>query len=168
MTSLESAFDNVDQFARRIIKEGNIPGLAVALTDREKLLQTFTYGFADLGRQPPVTPDTVFEIGSLGKPFTSIALLQLYDEGRLDLHAPVSRYLPWFQVQSEHPPITVHHLMNHTGGIIRGTDLAPHGLYESWNLRQTRTSCPPGEYFWYSNIGYKTLGFLVEIGRAHV
>jgi len=168
MTSLQRAFEHIDRFAEVWMKNLGIPGLAIAVTDHEKLLKAATYGVADLASRAPVTPDTLFEIGSLGKPFTSIALLQLRDEGKLNLNEPVRQYLPWFQVKSEYPPITVHHLMTHTAGIVRGTDLAPHGLYESWALRQAHTSAPPGEYFWYSNIGYKTLGFLLErlTGRA--
>ncbi|MFC1939284.1 serine hydrolase domain-containing protein [Chloroflexota bacterium] len=162
MASLQKVFEHIDQFAELWMKEFNIPGLAIVVTDREELLRVSTYGFTDLANQVPIVPDTMFEIGSLGKPFTSIALLQLRDEGKLDLHEPVTQYLPWFRVQSEYPPITVHHLMNHTAGIVRGTDLAPHGLYESWALRETKTTAPPGEYFSYSNIGYKTLGFLLE------
>ena len=162
MTSLHQAFEHVDRFAQLWRTSLNIPGLALVVTDREKTLASFTYGYADIATQSAVTPDTRFEIGSLGKPFTSIALLQLHDEGKLDLHAPVRQYLPWFQVQSEYAPITVHHLLTHTSGIVRGTDLAPHGLYESWALREHRTSAPPGEHFWYSNVGYKTLGFLLE------
>ena len=162
MTNLQKAFEQIDHFAQLWRINLNIPGLAIAVTNREKLLTLFTYGCADLATQTAVAPDTRFEIGSLGKPFTSIALLQLIDEGKLDPHAPVREYLPWFRVQSEYAPITVHHLLTHTAGIVRGTDLAPHGLYESWALRETHTSAPPGEHFWYSNIGYKTLGFLLE------
>ena len=72
------------------------------------------------------------------------------------------RYLPWFKVNSDFPEITVHHLLNHTSGLPRGTDIGPHGLYESWALRDFRPVSAPGEYFCYSNIGYKTLGFLLE------
>lgn len=162
LTCLQKAFDAINHFAKRSLKEANLPGLAIALTDRHNLLRVLTYGLADVAAQVPVVPDTLFEIGSLGKAFTSMALLQLRDEGKVDLHAPVTRYLPWFHVQSAYPPITVHHLLNHTAGIVCGTDLAPHGLYESWALRQTRTNAPPGDFFWYSNVGYKTLGFLLE------
>lgn len=162
MAGPDQAFEYINQFAEQWMKSANIPGLAVAATNREKTLHTWTFGVADLAAPAPVSPDTLFEIGSLAKPFTSIPLLQLREEGKLDLNKPVADYLPWFRVQSEHPPITLHHLMNHTAGIVRGTDLAPHGLYEAWALRRTRTSAPPGEHFWYSNIGYKTLGFLLE------
>jgi len=139
-----------------------MPGMAIAVTDREKLLRVATYGFADVSAQTPIAPDSLFEIASIGKSFTAIALLQLRDEGKLDLNAPVTQYLPWFQVQSKYAPITVHHLMGHTAGIIRGTELAPHGLYDSWALRKTKTSTAPGQNWHYSSIGYKTLGFLLE------
>jgi CubicO group peptidase (beta-lactamase class C family) len=162
LTSLQRAFDAIDHFAERGLNEANIPGLAIALTDRQKLLWVSTYGFANVATQVPIVPGTLFEIGSLGKAFTSMALLQLREEGKVDLHAPVTQYLPWFHVQSAYPPITVHHLLNHTAGLVCGSDLAPHGLYESWALRETKTNAPPGDYFWYSNVGYKTLGFLLE------
>ena len=142
--------------------EVNMPGLALAITDREKLLRLATFGYADLAAARPVRADTMFEVGSIGKSFTNVALLQLRDEGRLDLHVPVSTYLPWFEVQTHFAPITTHHLMNHTAGLPSGTDIGPHGLYEAWALRNLRTGSPPGEYFRYSNVGYKTLGFLLE------
>lgn len=144
------------------MKEDNIPGLAIAVTDQEKLLRVSTYGFADIAAQAPVTPDSLFEIASIGKSFTAIALLQLRDEGKVDLHAPVTRYLPWFQVQSEYPPITLHHLLGQTAGIIRGTEMATHGLYDAWALRETKTSVSPGQYWHYSSLGYKILGFILE------
>jgi D-alanyl-D-alanine carboxypeptidase len=162
LISLQTAFEHIDQFLKLKMKETQIPGMAIAVTDREKLLRVSTYGFADIAAQAPITPDSLFETASIGKSFTAIALLQLCDEGKLDLQAPVTQYLPWFKVQSKYPPITVHHLMGHTAGIIRGTELAPHGLYDSWALRETKTRTPPGQYWHYSSIGYKTLGFLLE------
>ena len=162
MTSLERAFEEIDRYVERRISEVNMPGMALAVTDREKLLRVATFGYADLAAGTPVQPGSMFEIGSIGKSFTNIALMQLHDEGLLDPQAPVSRYLPWFEVQSDYAPITAHHLMTHTSGLAAGTDIGPHGLYESWALRESRTGAPPGEYFRYSNIGYKTLGFLLE------
>ena len=52
--------------------------------------------------------------------------------------------------------------MSHTAGITNGTDLAPYGYYEVWSLRETETGFPPGERFYYSNVGYKALGLLLE------
>ena len=162
MTSILKAIEEIERYVERRMAEVNIPGMALAITDCENTVKIATFGYADIAAKAPIQDGTMFEIGSIGKSFTNIALLQLRDEGRLDLRAPVSRYLPWFEVQSEYEPITTHHLMTHTAGLPSGTDIGPHGLYEAWALRDTRTGAPPGEYFRYSNIGYKLLGFLLE------
>jgi CubicO group peptidase (beta-lactamase class C family) len=121
-----------------------------------------TYGFADLAAGTPVTPDTLFEIGSIGKSFTSLALLREHEAGNLDLQAPVARYLPWFEVRSAFPPITVHDLLSHTAGIIAGTDPTPGVEYQVWALRETEAATAPGTSFHYSNVGYKALGLVLE------
>jgi len=162
LADLQRAFNHIDQYVEQLMQEANIPGLTMAATDREHLLRASAYGVLDLATQIPVVPDTLFEIGSLGKQFTSIALLQLRDEGIVDLQAPVSHYLPWFKIPSDYPPITPHHLLTHTAGLSRGTDLAPHGLYEVWALRKSKVRTPPGTSCIYSNVGYKILGFLLE------
>ena len=128
MTSLERAFEEIDRFVENRITEVNMPGLVLAVTDREKSLRVVPFGYADLSSGRPMQPSSMFEIGSIGKSFTNVALMQLRDEGRLHLHEPVSRYLPWFEVQSDFGPITPHHLMTHTSGLVTGTDIAPHGL----------------------------------------
>jgi CubicO group peptidase (beta-lactamase class C family) len=140
------------------------PGLTLGLTDRDGTLLVRTYGFADLASQQQVTPDTLFEIGSIGKTFTSVAALQLVDEGRLDLHSPVVRYLPWFAVSQPpgQPPITVAHLLSHTSGIVAGIDGTPEAAFQVWSLRDLPTRSAPGKRFHYSNVGYKALGLLLE------
>ena len=131
MTSLDRAYEEIDLFAESRMNEVNMPGLAIAVTDREKLLRLATFGYADLASKDPIVSGTMFEIGSIGKSFTNVALMQVCDEGRLNLHAPVSRYLPWFEVQSDYEAITTHHLMTHTSGLVSGNDIGTHGLYES-------------------------------------
>ena len=162
MTTLEKAFEQIDRFAETRIREANMPGMAIAITNRDKVLRVATFGYADVVSRAPIRENTMFEIGSIGKSFTNIALMKLRDEGRLDLRSPVSQYLPWFEVRSDYGPITTHHLMSHTSGLVTGTDVAPPGYYEPWALRESKTGAPPGEYFRYSNIGYKTLGLLLE------
>jgi CubicO group peptidase (beta-lactamase class C family) len=162
MTNFEEAFKRLDQFIEQKMKATNVPGMAIAVTDRERLLRVSTYGFADVAAQTRVTPEMLFEIGSIGKSFTSIALLQLREEGRLDLHEPVTRYLPWFEIQSEHEPITPHHLMSHTAGITMGPEFPGEARYEVWALRETEATAPPGTYYHYSDAGYKTLGVVLE------
>ena len=162
MTSLERALQEIKSYVETRTQEVNMPGLALAVTDRDRTLEVATFGYADVASRSPIQESTMFEVGSIGKSFTNIALMQLHDEGQLDLHAPVSRYLPWFEVQSDHEPITTHHLMSHTSGLGSGIDIGSHGLYEAWALRDSRTGSAPGSHFRYSNVGYKALGFLLE------
>lgn len=138
------------------------PGIALALTDRMGSLYTVFRGCANLDSGTPVTPDALFEIGSISKSFTAIAILQLCETGRLDLHASAADALPWFEVQSRFAPITLHHLLCHTAGIINGSDLSSDAAYEVWSLRHTQASCPPGARYHYSNVGYKALGLVLE------
>jgi D-alanyl-D-alanine carboxypeptidase len=162
MMNMQAVASQLGEFVAQKMQADGTPGLALALTDRERLLHVATYGYADIAARTPVTPDTLFEIGSIGKSFTSIALLQQREAGRLDLHQPVTRYLPWFQIRSPYAPIALHHLMSHTAGIANGTDLAPCTRYEVVSLQEMETASPPGAHFHYSNVGYKALGYLLE------
>ena len=144
-----------------LVVEG-LPGLALAVTDREALVASETFGRANLDAGAPVTRETYFEHGSIGKTFTAVLLLQLREEGLVDLDEPVIRYLPWFEVRSEHAPITIHHLLTHTSGLIMGADLTSDSRYDVWALRETATAVPPGERHLYSNVAYRALGFVAE------
>ena len=147
------------------------PGVALGFTDRDRTLAVRTYGFADLAARRPVVPDSLFETGSIGKSFTAIAILQLVDEGRCDLDAPVTRYLPWLEIgqRAGYPPITARHLLAHTAGIVTGIDATPEAAFQAWSLRDLTTQSSPGERFHYSNVGYKVLGLVLEavVGRPY-
>ncbi len=162
MPSFDDAYARIaDQITRRMQIDGT-PGLALAITDHERLLHVASFGYADVAAQAPVTPETLFEIGSIGKSFAAIVLLQLQEEGRVDVKAPVTEYIPWFQVKSAYEPITLHHLLSHTAGITSGVDFTPEAIFQIHLLREMETSAPPGTHFHYSNLGYKILGHVVE------
>lgn len=152
----------IKTYAMASIAAEGTPGMVIALTDREGLVWQRAFGFRNLDARTPMTPDTLLETGSIGKSFTAAIALQLAEEGRLDLHAPVTDALPWFEVQSAHPPITAHDLLSHTSGLIGGNDFVPDPRLEVWNLRHTSTGSAPGTYFNYSNVGYKLLGLMLE------
>ena len=160
----DARVETIDDAARVAMERGQIPGLALGLTDRDGTILIRTYGFAELESRRPVTTDTLFEIGSIGKTFTAVATLQLVDEGLLHLHAAVDNYLPWFVVRQPagHAPITIAHLLSHTGGIVAGIDGTPEAAFQVWSLRDLPTFSAPGERFHYSNVGYKALGLLLE------
>jgi CubicO group peptidase (beta-lactamase class C family) len=158
---LTEALFHLDRFVAASMQAQATPGLALAITDRERLLATRNYGLANLEAQLPVTDDTLFEFGSIGKSFTAVCLLQLADAGVIDLQAPVTTYLTWFSVRSQYEPITLHHLLSHTSGLICGTDFAPDQRYEVWALRDTEAA-QPGVRARYSNVGYKVLSLVLE------
>ena len=81
MTSLEKAVEEVGSYAQARMRDAGMPGLALAITNRDELIKVTTLGFADIASRRPVQPDTMFEIGSIGKSFTNVALMQLRDEG---------------------------------------------------------------------------------------
>jgi CubicO group peptidase (beta-lactamase class C family) len=153
------------------------PGLALALFDSEKTVRTSTYGLSNLEAQTLITPDTLFGIGSITKCFTAVAVLQAAERGLLDLQAPVTDYLPWFEVQSRFAPITLHHLLAHSAGIVGCIDRSPDTRAAAWALRETETAWPPGTQFYYSDAGYQVLALVLEavtgqpfqeILRAHI
>jgi CubicO group peptidase (beta-lactamase class C family) len=162
MTSFAAAFNAIAKVARAQIARDQIPGMALAITSRKELVYDDYFGEASLEAEEPVRPDHLFEIGSIGKSFTCILLLQLAEEGLLSFDEPVRNYLPWLELQSTHPPITLHHLMTHSAGIFEGTDFATDRRFEVWALRETPVVNPPGERYHYSNVGYKALGLVLE------
>ncbi len=159
---LQAAWKRLDEFVRRTMREDNIPGVSLALTDRRRLLHVATYGFSDLEARRPLTPDHLLEIGSITKSFTSIALLQLHDEGRFDPRAPVTTYLPWFKVQTTFAPLTSHDLLTHTAALPRDRDDIPSSLYQAVAVADRVVGEAPGRHFRYSNIGYQVLSHLLE------
>jgi CubicO group peptidase (beta-lactamase class C family) len=154
--------DALRAYVEELLAVRGLPGVSLAITDREGLASTETFGHANLDAGTPVSRETYFEIGSIGKTFTAVVLLQLREEGLVDLNEPVARYLPWFEVRSEYEPITLHHLLTHTGGVITGDALSGDSRFDVWALRETETGFPPGARFHYSNVGYRALGYVIE------
>jgi len=162
MVSTKSASQRLSELIERHLPTLNAPGIAIGITHRERLLHADVFGLANQEAGQAVTPETLFQIGSISKSFTSILLLQLQEQGLLDINDPVTNYLPWFKVHSGYAPITLRHLMSHTAGIIMGSDNTPVAFTEAWNLRHTKVAAAPGDFFHYSNSGYKTLGLALE------
>jgi CubicO group peptidase (beta-lactamase class C family) len=143
----------LDGLAAGVLETGMAPAVAVALTTPEATLTARTYGAA--------SPAAPWPIGSIGKSFTAVIALQLADEGLLDLHAPVTDYLPWLSLRSR-LPVTTHHLLTHSAGVVESSDLAPASTYDVIALAGTEPGFSPGEHRHYSNIGYRAVGVLLE------
>jgi D-alanyl-D-alanine carboxypeptidase len=154
--AVQPLFARLDEFIARHMRETGAPGLTLALANRDGLIRVSSYGYADTKAGLRVVPETMFEIGSISKSFVSLALLQLRDEGKLDLNKPIAEYLPWLKINSKFQAITTHHILSHTGGLPGAPLLLDALLGELW------TAYEPGKRFLYSNTGYNILGFLIE------
>ena len=152
----QAAYQRLDEYIARHMSEVGAPGMTLALANRNGLLRTSQYGFADVKAGVRVSPETLFEIGSISKSFVAMAVLQLAEEGKLDLHKPVTSYLPWLKIESKYAPFTTHHLLSHTSGL-SGVPLLMRVVATT-----LRAGFEPGSRWVYSNIGYVLLGFLLE------
>lgn len=148
----------------RTIQERQIPGAAVAVLKNGVPVLQKGFGVASLETRTPVSVDTLFQIASTTKPFTAMAVLMLVEEGKIDLDAPVRRYLEW--VPEVYGAITVRQLLHHTSGVAR--DLRRENVDEfdvtefRRRLAASTPSFSPGARWEYSNTGYALLSFIVE------
>ncbi|MBP2336059.1 D-alanyl-D-alanine carboxypeptidase [Saccharothrix coeruleofusca] len=145
------------------------PGAALHAGDRAGTW-TLSSGTAVVNRSRPITSDDHFRIGSQTKTFTAAVVLQLVDEGAVELDAPISRYLPGVVTGNyDGDAITVRQLLQHTSGLVRDVRDAAAGSDGTYALAELvrsamdeRAQFPPGTAQGYSNVGYLVLGMLVE------
>ncbi len=146
-----------------------VPGLSASVVCGADTVWQRGFGFADLDRKTPATPDTVYAVGSITKLFTATMLMQLRDAGRLRLDDPVQDYVPEVPVPHRHadsPAITFRHLVTHTSGLAKDS---PVGYWDSLNfppvetmmakLAETEQPYPPGRQWKYSNLAIALLGY---------
>jgi serine beta-lactamase-like protein LACTB, mitochondrial len=105
------------RLARALVAGDNLPGLSVAVAVKGEIGWAEGFGWADVDSRRPITPRTRFRLGALSKPVTAVAAARLHDEGRLDLDAPVQRYVPGYP--SKQWPITTRQLMGDVAGVHR-------------------------------------------------
>jgi CubicO group peptidase (beta-lactamase class C family) len=147
-----------------------IPGISLVLVRGRDVLWTEGFGHADQTQGTEATPYTVYRAGSLAKPFTAIAVMQLAEAGEIDIDQPINAYLPEFSIRSRFDtiakPITVRSTLCHHSGL--PTDLNK-GMWSrepftqvAEKLREEYAAFPPNLVFSYSNVGYTLLGHMVE------
>ena len=146
-------FEPLDAFAARVLERGWSTALAVAVTDANRVLVARSYGAA---------PDALWPVASIGKSFAAVIALQLDDEGRLDLHVPVTEYVPWLTLGRDQAPVTLHHLLTHSAGLVESLDLAPASNHDVIALTGMEAGFQAGEHRHYSNVGYRAAGVVLE------
>jgi CubicO group peptidase (beta-lactamase class C family) len=152
-----NAMRTLDQFIAGYCDAMNAPGLTLGLASADGPIRVSSYGYVDLAARIPVSTAHLFEIGSITKSFVGLTILQMHEEGKVDLQAPILRYLPWLAMETDFGDILVHHLLTHSGGM---PDDAP--LFPSSPQRRPRQAFKPGSEFHYCNWGYDVLGHLIE------
>jgi N-acyl-D-amino-acid deacylase len=164
-SSATAASEDVERFIRAEMERQRIPGVAVGIVHKGTVTAR-GYGFANVEHMVPVTEQTIFQSGSLGKMFTSAAVMLQVEDGKLRLDDAVTKFFP--NAPDSWKSITVRHLLTHTSGI-------PDYTTDAFDYRKdyteddlvkfaygTKLEFPAGSRWNYSNTGYALLGFIVR------
>lgn len=156
----------IDAFVRAEMERQHIPGVAVAIVKAGAVLEARGFGLANVEHQVPVTAETIFQSGSLGKMFTSAAVMLQVEDGKIALSDPIAKFFPGAPASWQ--GITVRHLLTHTSGIPDYTDGAI-DLRKDYTEEQMaqmayglKLGFTPGEKWQYSNTGYLLLGIIIH------
>jgi CubicO group peptidase (beta-lactamase class C family) len=152
------------------MERSDVAGATVLVMKDGKELLKKGYGYTDITKKTPVDPDTsMFRLASISKLFTWVSVMQLSEQGRLDIDADVNNYLDFKIAPAFGKPITLRNLMTHTGGfeevvhdIIFVDTKRAHSLRDFMIQNQPRRMYPPGEIPAYSNYGVGLAGYIVE------
>jgi CubicO group peptidase (beta-lactamase class C family)/D-alanyl-D-alanine dipeptidase len=152
------------------MRDKQIPSIAVALVDNQQVVWAEGFGWQDAAQKTPATAHTIYRVGSVSKLFTDIGVMQMVERGKLNLDAPVERYIPDFQ---PHNPfgtaITLRELMAHRAGLVREPPIgnyfdnsAPALQQTVRSLNQTTLVYAPGTTTKYSNAGVAVAGYILQ------
>ncbi|WP_379146098.1 serine hydrolase domain-containing protein [Paenibacillus sp. sgz500992] len=161
--------DRIDKFVETMREKLDVPGMAVGIVQGDQTVYTKGYGISGPEGQP-VTAQTPFILGSVSKSFTALAIMQLVEQGKIDLDAPVQRYLPDFELADKEASktIMVRHLLNQNSGLstLHGrtafTNTMPTIDALIHNLKDTPLTETVGNKFQYSNYNYDILGGIIQ------
>jgi CubicO group peptidase (beta-lactamase class C family) len=165
-------FAAIDAYVKAQMKDIRLPGLALGIIRGDQIIYLKGYGVADPSGRT-VTPQTPFSLASLAKPVTALAIMQLVEAGKVELDAPVQRYLPYFRLADEQAAatLTVRHLLNQTSGLSRaaGDEKLPSRVSFDWTREQrvrelsdNALTYPVGTTYQYSNVNFVILALIVE------
>jgi len=156
----------IESFLQKAAKTYHIPALSVCVLNNKCITYSFNWGNND---DLPITQDSPFYLGSTSKTFTALAVMRLFEQGKIELDNSVKDYLPDFEIQNKEyeSKITVRHLLNHTSGLsskdMQDTSMGMDNLDDELNVLNTcNPDYAPGIHYTYFNSNYRLLGLLVE------
>ena len=164
-----AVIDKIERAVSAAMSQGHIPGLSTAIVTDRQLRWSNGYGMVDLENFVPAKAATVYRLGSISKPITATAIMQLVEQGKLDLDAPVQKYCSAFPPKRW--PVTSRELLGHLGGVRHYTQKEEEAEYTSHFtsvadglaiFKDDPLLAEPGTEFRYSSFGYNLLGCVVE------
>lgn len=183
----QTQITRIEKFIVKQMRLGKIPGMAVAVVKDDQVVYKRGFGFADIRRNQPVTPQTLFELGSTSKAFTALGILYLAENGLLDIHDPVNKYIPWFKMKqrkrladptlenlnrrvpwfyaTQDIDITIEQLLHHTSGITPGTiadipsSAASNSLEKAVRILMKKAIKPQMDYYPGERYIYATINY---------
>jgi serine beta-lactamase-like protein LACTB len=166
----KDAIQALDTLIEHERSDAGIPGVSVAIVEDQTVISSKGFGSSDLAKTRPATPETIYRVGSVSKLFTDIAVMQLVEEGKLDLDAPVTKYLPDFKpAGTGAEKITLRMLMSHRSGLIREPPVGSYFDPDPPSLEKTVASLngiplvyEPGTKTKYSNAAIAVVGRVLE------
>jgi CubicO group peptidase (beta-lactamase class C family) len=171
------AIEYTDYLIGKLMQKCNLPSVCVALIDDQSVVYKQAYGLANIEKNTPATLDTVYKLGSITKLFTGMEVMQLSEEGLIDLDASITDYIPDFSINSRFSssePITIRSILAHRSGLPRNSILLEWHWESRPDVLETLTTSladgyqafPVGYRYKYSNIGYNVLGRIIEVMRG--
>jgi len=166
----QEALKDFEEVVTDAMKKFDVPGMAIAIVKYNDVVYSKGFGYRDVEKQLPVTPDTLFAIGSSTKAFTTFVLGTLVDEGKIEWDKPVRNYIPWFKLYDTGASerMTPRDLVTHRSGLPRH-DLVWYNNYDAsrkWlveRLPYLEPSADLREKFQYNNLMFLTAGYLTEV-----
>ena len=160
----------IEAFLERVIEKFDIPGLSIAIVQDDELFYAGAFGFRNLETKDEMKTESLFHMASVSKPFVATAIMQLAEQGKIELEAKITDYLPYFVLEDErYKEITILQMLNHTSGM-------PDVLDYEWEKPQTDEGAAeryvrslgdeiliydPGTDWQYSNMAFDALGDVI-------
>jgi CubicO group peptidase (beta-lactamase class C family) len=169
IVSAQSFERKIDSLIQTEFKDKNGPGGVFMVAKNGKAIYQKAFGKANLELDVSLTPESVFQIGSMTKQFTAIAILMLEEQGKLKVEHTIAKYIPDYPAGDK---ITIHHLLTHTSGIkdftkmkslkdIAQKEMSPKMIVDFF--KNEPVDFAPGEKYDYNNSGYVLLGYIIEL-----
>ncbi len=166
--SVISKMGSFDQTVEKILKDWNVPGCGVGIVYKGKLVFAKGYGYRNLEKKLPVTPNTLFQIASNSKLFTATAIGFLVDEGKLDWDKPIKKYVPQIQFYNDNldANVSIRDMLSHRTGISRHdgiwykSDFTRQEMFD--RIKYLEPSLPLRQGYLYNNLMYMAAGQIVE------